>query len=296
MDSLKESLEALNAYKDKTRLLLLPFTLFVVIAAGMAFILKMIGPAFVILILDMIFYFLVIHRMTKRYGFMVNEANLKYGFFKPLKNVSTKSKDGMDFDDFVNLSMFPIKNGKNTLLSRNSVFGEREDEQLEAHELTFHYVIADAKGKPSHQFVSGSLFMDSFKKTGFKGDYLLLRRDVLETGAKTQFVSKNGYKAFALKDQTLTEGFDGYYHGEENFTAQLEALCLKLGSQAKNLCAIRIMDGKAAIFLTRRFYAGSRYTTTEPTKEILSKNYFSERDEIFSFFKNLKLYEKENTL
>ena len=300
METMAQTLEHLYQQKSRIRLCLV---IWAVIAAGCAvgaFLLHLVVPSLLVLLADMAFYFIVIHRMTKNYGFAINRANLLHGFLKPLKNASYQVKDGMTRERFVDMQFLPVKIGENTLMSRNDFAGDAWELHVEGHELTFHYVIMNKKQRSELQFVSGALFIGSGTRPTTEGsesgerkagDLLLIRNDLLDRAARDQFLDKNGYQPAVISSPSLRKDFGAYSHREGvEFPEELAESILKLGAKAKNFAALRIREGETAVFLTRRFYAGSRYTTTDPTEEILSKNYFPERDDIFTFLRFCRTY------
>lgn len=284
MKTTEQYLTELQACKRRIRWALAACTAVFAAAALCGFLLKRYALAAGLALANLAFYFLLIYRMSHRYGALLNQATIEHGLCRPMEEAAYLGDRGLPQRQLAAWAILPMLDGPQALLCRNGFVGRLGQLQLGGHEITLHYPLAGARGRANYRFVSGSL-LTAHGPDASQGDWLLLRQELVEEKTLERFLQANGYHP-AAAPVPLKETFGVYSHtpGAE-LPDPLAQRLTRLDRQCRSLGAVRLAGADAAVFLNRWFYAGSRYTNTSPTEEMMRQNRLPERDSIWSFFR-----------
>ena len=221
---------------------------------------------------------LVVNRyLSRRYTHQAAEANLRYGLASQLAGFSYRPSGGITEDTFRDLVLFPLAEGSNRLMCRSFFSGYGEGRKLSGGEVTFHYK-ADSGGTAGYHFRSGTLLLAEGGRRSGEEDYLLLSDSVWEQPEIQRFLEQAGYRS----QPGLPSG-RRLYTG--NGPAPTEELLRRLAGLPDTVTALRLTPSRAAAYLDRRFYTGSKYPAACPTPQRLRENTLSERDALWALFR-----------
>lgn len=284
MKSVRTTLQELDSLRKRNRMMLLGWAVVFLAAAAVIFVMKQTGIGLLICFLNLIFYMFYIRREMVRYSDEVALGTIRHGLCRSLQNVECRRKNGFSREQFESWKMLPVYDGKKSFMSRNTFSGESNGKKLSGSEITFHYPVIGTGGRTEFRFLSG-VFLTAEGSCEHTGDWLFLRKGLLEEEAGKEFLKTNGYNRCSCLEE-LEKDFhvyctDGNAVLPEDVAERIETLRKK----SRNPGAVRLTDNGAAVYLDRCFFAGGGYPKTDPTKELLEMNYFLERDEIWRLFR-----------
>lgn len=239
-------------------------------------------PAAVLGGANLLFYFLGVRRFIRTYAQAATEANLRHGLCASLEDVDYRPKGGMTQAELEEWAMLPIQGKGTGLLCRHFLSGREGELRFTCAEVTFHYGTAGAKGREEQRFLSGTVVTARSPSDAPMGDWLLLREDLLEPGAREEFLRAGGYQGA----RGAPEGFLLFAHREgEQLPEPLAQRISGLYAESKRLAALRLAGNGAAAYLDLRFYTGSGYPTARPDAARLRGNTLPERDGLWDLFR-----------
>lgn len=271
--------------RKRNKILLIVWICVFLLAAAMIFVFRVAWAGMVISLVNLITYILYVRRELLRYSEEVALATVRHGLCRSLDHVVCQGKDGLSREIFESWNMLPLYEGKNSLMSRHSFSGTGYGMKLAGSEVTFHYPANRKEGKEKFCFLSGALLTGE-KTAEHEGDWLILQKGLLEETAKTAFLKQRGYQASDSPD-LLREHFEIYQMEESGeFPGDMAERIENLRKKCRNIGAVRLNAAGAAVYLNRCFFVGNTYPKVTPTEELLERNYFPERDEVWKLFRN----------
>ena len=293
--NLTETMAALEAGQKKAQIIYLVHTILYAGALALA-LLNRYTAAVVLGGANMAAYFLVVRGQVKSYSDSVAKANVVFGLCRKLKEVSFLGRNGLDPDTFRVLEMFPVLEGKNSVMSRQSFKGEGYGLTIEGHEVTFHYPVNAGAGK-DFRFLTGTLLTSRGGTAPGQGDWLLLRRNMIQASALEQFLREKGYKEAGIPAEVLGERFQVFTKGNnKQLPGDLAEQILEDLGGIGSLGALRLTPQGAAVYLGNRFYTGTTKVRVLPTEEQITHNPLPERDKVWKFFRYWASEGKKNKL
>ena len=284
MKTVSQTASELHALRWKTQALYLLHTLLYVAALVLA-LCRLYWPATILGGANMLFYFAVLRRRVKGYSDGVAAARILYGLCDGLTDPGFTGKQGLTPDEFEALELLPFHNGKNSLLVRQAFTARGFGAELTGCEVTFHYPI-ETNGRRDYRFLNGTILTADRSKTGPGGDWLLIRRGMVDPGARERFLYRQDYFPAETVSETLKAGFDVFSH-EKNaqMPAELERRLEQLFKKVESLGALRLTPHKAAVYLGNRFYTGRTKVYVKPEEKLLKANPLPERDAVWKLFR-----------
>lgn len=144
---------------------------------------------------------LFLRRRIGSYSESAARENILCGLCAPLEEAQYIGRVGPSAEEFQSLALLPIKEGKDALLARAAFSGQGCGLELEGCEFTLHYAAPGAKDKTQHQFLSGTLLTARPQNSAWAGNWLLLRRGLLNEAAQQVFLEKRGYDLAGCKEK-----------------------------------------------------------------------------------------------
>lgn len=280
MDEVAAAIEALGAKRARIRGMVAVH----VAAYAAALLLFAFGrwaPALALLAANLCIYFLAVRRAVGGYARAATEANLRFGLCAGLEGMAYQPKGGMSQADLERWAMLPIDGNGNGLLCRHFAAGRRGEMDLAFGEVAFHYLAAGAKGRKEQRFLSGTVLTARAAPDAGRGDWLFVRRGLLDADVQEAFLQSNGYR----EAQGAPEGYALYARqAEARLPDCLARRTGRLCGEMKRLGALRLAQDGAAAYLDMRFYTGSAYPNTRPSAAQLRENTLGERDGLWDLF------------
>lgn len=275
MDSIETAAEALQSKQRRYKAARAVNMAVYAAAVALFFILRFRPMALTLMVLGVFLHFFVVRRMAEAYKAEAAQANLSFGLCGRLSDFIYTPKDGLRYKDFCNWALAPIRAEPHSLLCRNGFIAKDGGLILTGQEVTFHYGVPNPRGKESILFLSGTLLTVG---TPGRGGWLLLRPNVLNENAVTDFLKQQGY-------ETCPGAPEGWaLYGQAEAPALSESLVVRIEGLKKSVSILRLTETGAAGFLNGRFYVGTRYPSTPPTARLLQENTLAERDSLLAVF------------
>lgn len=233
-----------------------------------------------------ILYLLLVRGQIADYKTAVSRANILYGLCGPLEEARYTGRRGLDRQEFENLGLFPLFDGPNSLLVREGFSGTGFGLNLKGCEVSFHYPVY-SQSRTEYRFLSGSILTaERSAAPSEDGDWLIVRKDLLDAAALDSFAGEKGLGRSACPIESISSKFDFYSPAGGPVPHELAErfeTCLK---QADSLGAVRVKPRQAAVYLANRFYTRRiRLRDLPPSPQQLSRNTLPERDGVWKFFR-----------
>lgn len=234
---------------------------------------------------NMALYFLFLRGQVKGYSDAVSQARILHGLCAPLKEARYTGREGLDTEQFQALELLPIRNHAAGLLVREGFEGKGFALSLKGWEVSFHYPVYTGS-RTDYKFLNGSILTTEGAATADPdGDWLLIRRGMVDHAAQDAFTGAAGLARCACPLEKLAEAFDTYSKNGEELPRRWAERLNKCFQQAGSLGAARITPGHAAVYLGNRFYTGRTKVRELPDAEQLKRNPLPERDAVWELFR-----------
>lgn len=284
MKDAKEIREALAKQQKRVQVCYVIYTLIYVAALALG-VRELLVPAVIIGGANMVVYFLFLRGQVKGYSSAVARTNILCGLCEPLKAAEYTGREGLNLTTFQSFALLPIRDHPSSLLVREGFAGEGFGLSLKGWEVSFHYPIYRS-GRTDYKFLNGSI-LTAEGPTGpdEDGDWLLIRKGMVDAAAQNVFVEKNGFQACGCPIEDLSKNFDVYSITGGQMPRRWAERFNKLFKQAGSLGAVRASPRAAAVYLGNRFYTGRTKVRDLPSAEKLKHNPLPERDGVWEFFR-----------
>lgn len=261
----------------------------VYLAAAVLVVLHLYLPAAVTAGVNLLVFLTIVRGQVKGYSQAVTRANVLCGLCAPLKEPQFTDRVGIDREHLQALSLLPMMEGDNSLLTRAGFSGHGYDLELGGCEFTLHYSARGAAGRTRYRFLSGTLLTAASQNGGFTGDWLLLRRGLLEEAVQAAFLEERGYTPANCPESRVSDRFQIYAgDGAREMPRWLARRLSRLVEQTDRLSAARFTPGQAAVYLENRFYTGRTKVRDLPGEEWLTHCPLPERDGVWELFRAWK--------
>ncbi len=284
MKTVTETANELKKSGKKVQILYIVFVEIFVVALIVGLFRKFI-PAAVIVIANLIFYYVYIQKERKACSDAIVDATITYGVCAPLTEVRCLGSGSLTAEDFDSFKMLPIHVANKSLLSESGFEGKRGSLLLRGWEASLHYPVPGAKGKDMYRFISGTL-LTAQKKDGTAGDWLILKKDYLNYLAEEEFTMQNGYCQAECSIAELSENYTVY--GKEEgaaFPDELAWIVRKAVKQAEKIAAVRFSADSAQVWIGGSFYTLRTRLRFLPDAEWYTNNLLAERDAAWTMFR-----------
>lgn len=243
---------------------------------------------------NLLAYLLFLRRRIGAYSQAAARENILCGLCAPLEEARYDDRDGLSAEQFRALGLLPMREGDNSLLRRAAFSGQGFGLELEGCEITLHYAAAPGAGnKNQYRFLSGTLLTAAPQSGAWEGDWLLLRRGLLEENAQRTFLEERGYAPADCPEGKLNDRFQLYAgDGAQEMPRWLVRRVGRLAEQADRLGAVRLTENRAAVYLENRFYTGRTKIRDLPNEKWLAHCPLPERDGVWELFRSLGGTEK----
>ena len=159
---------------------------------------------------------------------------------------------------------------------------------LEGCEFTLHYAAPGARDKNQYRFLSGTLLTAEPRTGAWPGDWLLLRRGLLDEAAQSTFLEERGYTPASCPDGKLNDRFQLYAgDGVQEVPQWLARRLSRAAEQSDRLGAVRLTGKQAAVYLENRFYTSRTKVRDLPNEKWLTHCPLPERDGMWELFRSL---------
>lgn len=286
METIAQTHAKLTARRKRTLILYVVQTLVYVLALVLL-VLDHFTAALVLCVANLAVHLFVIRRLFAAYSDQVARASVLHGLCAPLEQADYQPKNSMTPEQFAALRLLPLRSGDpGALLCRSGFAGSGFGMRLTGFETTFHYPYTTPAGKTDYRFLSGTvLTADALPQSEVRGDWLLLRRDLLDPQAEAEFAAACGYRPAGCAD-ALNADWVLYTRGEDAaLPAWLEKQLVQALQAADSLSAVRLAPDGAAAYLANRFYTVRTRVRELPPAEALQRNPLPERDAVWTLFR-----------
>lgn len=242
---------------------------------------------------NLLAYVLFLRRKIGAYSESAARENILFGLCAPLEEARYTGRVGPGAEEFQSLALLPIKEGKDALLVRAAFSGQGYGLELEGCEFTLHYAAPGVKDKTRYQFLSGTLLTAQPQNSAWAGNWLLLRRGLLDETVQRVFLEKQGYGPAGCLDGRLDDRFLLYSgDGVQDMPRWLARRLIRLMEQTDRLAAVRLTRNQAAVYLENRFYTGRTKIRDLPSEKWLTHSPLPERDAVWDLFRSLDAAEE----
>ena len=284
MKDVKEIREDLAKRQKRVQVCYVAYTLIYVAALALG-VRELLVPAVVIGGANMVGYFLFLRGQVKGYSHAVARANILCGLCRPLTEAEYTDREGLDWAAFQDLALLPIRDHPSSLLVREGFAGKGFGLSLKGWEVSFHYPVY-GKGRTDYRFLSGSILTaEGPARPDGDGDWLLIRKGMVDAAAQDVFVEKSGFRACKCPVEALSKSFDVYSRTGAPMPRGWADQFSRLFKQAGSLGAVRASPRAAAVYLGNRFYTGRTKVRELPGADKLERNPLPERDKVWEFFR-----------
>lgn len=233
-------------------------------------------------------YLLLLRRRIGAYSEAAARENILCGLCAPLEEARYTGRTGLDADQFRALGLLPMSERDNNLLVRAAFSGRGSGLELGGCEITLHYTAPGAKDKTQYRFLSGTLLTAAPQAGAWTGDWLLLRRGLLDEAAQAAFLEERGYTPAACPEGKLNDRFQIYAgDGAGEMPRWLARRLSRAMEGAGCLGAVRLTEKQAAAYLENRFYTGRTKVRDLPNEKWLTHCPLPERDGMWELFRSL---------
>ena len=285
MDAFTETLQALDRQRIRIRWMFALHVALYAAALGLLFVSQPLGMT--LGMANAAYYLLWLRRRMKAYESGMARACVTYGLCAPWQEVDYTGDHSLTAQDLRELQILPLHDAKNALLSLHGFSAVAGTLQVKGSEVTLHYP-AQAGGRKSYKFLSGTLLTAQHPANRCAGDWLLVTHGLLDAQAQQEFSARCGYSPVDCAAQE----FAVYSHLSG---AQLPAAAVrraeKLIQSRPAVAAMRLWPSGAAIYLKGRFYTGRYRPNITPDETLLRQNGLPERDEVMAFFRSWSQFE-----
>lgn len=237
---------------------------------------------------NLLVYVLFLRRRIGAYSEGAARENILCGLCAPLEEARYTGRTGPGAQQLRALGLLPMREGDNSLLTRAAFSGQGFGLELTGCEMTLHYAAPGAGGKVQYRFLSGTLLTAAPRSGTWTGDWLLLRRGLLDEAAQAAFLEEQGYTPAACSQEKLSGRFQIYAgDGAGELPRWLARRVERLAEQSKCLGAVRLTEKQAAIYLENRFYTGRTKVRDLPNEKWLLHCPLPERDGVWELFRSL---------
>lgn len=234
---------------------------------------------------NMVLYFIFLRRQVRNYSDAVSQARILHGLCGLLKEARYTGRKGLDLARFQTFELLPIRNHAGSLLVREGFEGTGFGLSLSGWEVSFHYPVS-AGGRTDYKFLNGSILAaEGAAAPDLDGDWMLLRRGMVDQAAQAAFTAASGLAHCACPVEKLTEHFDIYSKTGEELPRRWAERLSKCFQQAGSLGAVRIAPSHAAVYLGNRFYTGRVKVRELQDAERLRCSPLPERDAVWELFR-----------
>lgn len=266
------------------------------IVYGLAIALAAVGQRFpggILAGANLLAYVLFLRKYIGGYSEAAARENILLGLCAPLDEAAYTGSKGMAAEQFRALAMLPLMEGENHLLVRNGFSGRGFGLDLSGCELTLHYAAQGAKGAV-YRFLSGTLLTAAPQSGVCEGDWLLLRRELLDESVQSVFLEEHGYTPANCPDSGLDDRFQLYAGGgAEDMPRRLAGWLARAADKMDRMAAVRLTNREAAVYLENRFYTGRTRVRDLPNEEWLAHCPLPERDEVWELFRSWSTAEQQ---
>lgn len=259
----------------------------VYLAAAVLVVLHLYLPAAVTAGVNLLVFLTIVRGQVKGYSQAVTRANVLCGLCAPLEETQFTGRAGIDRERLQALSMLPMMEGDNSLLTRAGFSGCGYGLELGGCEFTLHYSAPGAKGRTQYRFLSGTLLTAAPRHGAWNGNWLLLRRGLLDEAAQGTFLEEQGYTPANCPEGRVNDRFQLYAgDGAQEMPRWLARRMSRLMEQTDRLAAVRLTSDQAAVYLENRFYTGRTKVRDLPNEEWLTHCPLPERDGVWELFRS----------
>lgn len=260
----------------------------VYLAAVVLIVLHLYVPAAIITGINFLIYLFLVRGQIRHYSLAVSKANVLCGLCSPLESAQFTDRVGMSMKRFQSLAVLPMVEREGSLLVRAAFSGQGYGLDLEGCEFTLHYAAPGARDKNQYRFLSGTLLTAEPRTGAWPGDWLLLRRGLLDEAAQSTFLEERGYTPFSCPDGKLNDRFQLYAgDGVQEVPQWLARRLSRAAEQSDRLGAVRLTGKQAAVYLENRFYTSRTKVRDLPNEKWLTHCPLPERDGMWELFRSL---------
>lgn len=248
-------------------------------------------PGAVIAGVNLLAYLLFLRKKTGGYSEAAARENILCGLCAPLEGASYTGRAGMTAGELKELKLLPFEDGGRSLLVRAAFSGNGFGLELGGCEFTLHYAAQGVKNK-EYRFLSGTLLTAAPRSGAWEGDWLLLRRGLLDGEVQRTFLEENGFTPANCPEGWLNDRFQLYAgDGAQEMPRWLARRVSRAAEGAERISAVRLTPRKAAVCLENRFYTGRTKVRDLPGEEWLTHCPLPERDGVWELFRSLSTAE-----
>lgn len=259
----------------------------VYLAAVVLVALRLYVPAAVAAGVNLLVFLFFVRGQIKGYSQAVARANVLCGLCAPLEEARFTGRAGLSAEQFRSLALLPIMEGDNSLLVRAAFSGRGFGLELGGCEMTLHYPAPGAKNT-RYRFLSGTLLTAAPRSKTWAGDWLLLRRGLLDEAVQRAFLEERGYTPAVCPESRVSGRFQLYAgDGAREMPRWLARRLSRTLEKAECLGAVRLTADRAAVYLENRFYTGGAKVRDLPDEAWLTHCPLPERDGVWELFESL---------
>lgn len=237
---------------------------------------------------NLLAYLLFLRRRIGAYSEGAARENILCGLCAPLEEARYTGRSGLTAEQFQELGLLPMMERGRDLLVRAAFSGTGFGLELAGCEITLHYAAPGAGDKEQYRFLSGTLLTAAPRTGAWSGDWLLLRRGLLDQAAQSAFLEQRGYAPAACPEEKLDSRFQLYAgDGARELPRWLGRRLGRLAEQSDRLGAVRLTGDRAALYLENRFYTGRTRIRDLPNEKWLAHCPLPERDGAWELFRSL---------
>lgn len=285
METVEQALQQLTKKRKGIQVGILVVGAGVVAALIVGMVFHQLVAGIALLVAVLLAHFFLVRRAIKGYNADYVQEVIRYGVCKEMEDLVLSRADGVSREEFQNLELFPLHDAADSFISRNCFRGRKEGLELIAGEVTFHYPIKGDK-RDKYEFLTGTLYMTTTPAQTPKGDWILLRRGLLNQEVEQRTCQKNGFRRLPSDDSQLSQEYRIYTRGgEEALSPQVASQLEKTIKEVGRPSAIRLSPQGAAIFVNHWFYTGNRRPEPSPKVEDLTRDIFPAQKELCRLFR-----------
>lgn len=278
--------EQLEAQRKRVQIIAIAHAA-VYLAAVVLAVLQLYGAAAAVAGINLVAFLFVVRGQIKGYGEAVARANVLCGLCAPLEEAQFTDRTGLDAAQFKALGLLPILEGDNGLLVRAAFSGQGFGLKLDGCEMTLHYAVQGTKST-QYRFLSGTLFTAAPCSGAWEGDWLLLRRGLLDEAVQRAFLEERGYTPADCSERMVNDRFLLYAgDGAQEMPRWLARRVGRVMDETDRLGAVRLTPDRAAVYLENRFYTGKTKVRDLPDEKWLVHCPLPERDAVWKLFQSL---------